>query len=64
MTFISKLNLKTVQTGLMYFTGDRGQKEWGPIFASTVIGMIPTLLLYFGLNKVIIKGMTAGSVKG
>jgi len=64
MTFISNLKLKTVQTGLMYFTGEKGQKEWGPIFASTVIGMVPTLLLYFGLNKVIIKGMTAGSVKG
>lgn len=64
MTFISKTDLKTIQTGMMMFTGQFGQKDWGPIFASITMGTLPTLLLYIGLNKMVIKGMTAGAVKG
>jgi len=64
MTFISKMNLKTVQTGLMYFTGQFGQRYWGPTFASIVMSTLPTLFLYLFLNKVMIKGLTAGAVKG
>ena len=64
MTFISKTDLKTIQTGMMMFTGQFGQKDWGPIFASITMGTLPTLLLYIVLNKMVIKGMTAGAVKG
>lgn len=64
MTFISSTSLKTLQTGLLMFSGQFGQKEWGPIFASISMGTMPTILLYLLLNKMVIKGMTAGAVKG
>jgi raffinose/stachyose/melibiose transport system permease protein len=64
MTFISNSSLRTLQTGLMNFEGTHGQKEWGPIFAGIIISVVPTLSLYLGLNSQVMKGMTAGAVKG
>lgn len=64
MTFISNTDLKTIQTGLMYFSDEFGQKDWGAIFASISIAVVPTLVLYGCLNKMVIEGMTAGAVKG
>ncbi|MBT2759304.1 carbohydrate ABC transporter permease [Mesobacillus foraminis] len=64
MTFISDTNLRTLQTGLISFTGEYGQKQWGPIFASISLAVVPTLILYLFLNKLVMKGMTSGAVKG
>ena len=64
MTFISDTSLKTVQTGLLYFSDEFGNKNWGAIFASVSMSIIPMLVLYTALNKTVIEGMTAGAVKG
>jgi ABC-type sugar transport system, permease component len=64
MTFISRTAMKTVQTGLMYFSDEWGSKNWGAIFAGISISVMPTLGLYAFLNKKVIDGMTAGAVKG
>lgn len=64
MTFISDSSLKTVQTGLLYFQDEFGSKNWGAIFASVSMSVLPMLALYMGLNKEIMEGMTAGAVKG
>ncbi len=64
MTFISDSSLKTIQTGLLYFSDEFGAKNWGAIFASISITVFPMLILYTVLNKKIIEGMTAGAVKG
>lgn len=64
MTFISDQKLKTVQTGLLYFQNEFGAKNWGAIFASVSMCVIPMLILYMILNKRVIEGMTAGAVKG
>ena len=64
MTFISKSSLKTVQTGLLYFENEFGSKNWGAIFASVSISVMPMLIMYLFLNKAVIEGMTTGAVKG
>lgn len=64
MTFISDTSLKTVQTGLLYFSDEFGSKNWGAIFASVSMSVLPMLVLYMILNKKVIEGMTAGAVKG
>lgn len=64
MTFVSSTALKTIQTGLMYFSNEFGSKNWGAIFASISMSIIPMLVLYSVLNKAVIEGMTAGAVKG
>ena len=64
MTFISRTAMKTVQTGLMYFSNEWGSRNWGAIFAAITMSVLPTLGLYSFLNKLVIDGMTAGAVKG
>lgn len=64
MTFISDTQLKTVQTGLLYFQNEFGAKNWGAIFASVSMSIIPMLAIYIILNKKVIEGMTSGAVKG
>lgn len=62
-TFISDSDMKTVPLAVYEFTGDYGMKDWGGIFSMVSLTIIPILLIYFVLNKSIIAGMTAGSVK-
>lgn len=64
LTFISSDNLRTIQTGLLNFTGEYGQIQWGPTFAAICLTVFPTLILYLLLNQQVIKGLTAGSLKG
>ncbi|MGB8455668.1 MAG: carbohydrate ABC transporter permease [Anaerocolumna sp.] len=64
MTFINDTKLKTIQTGLLYFQDEFGSKNWGAIFASVSMSVIPMLIVYMILNKAVIEGMTAGAVKG
>jgi raffinose/stachyose/melibiose transport system permease protein len=64
LTFISSDSLRTIQTGLLNFTGEYGQIQWGPTFAAICLAVFPTLLLYLILNQRVIKGLTAGSLKG
>ncbi|WP_147803274.1 carbohydrate ABC transporter permease [Alkalicoccus halolimnae] len=64
MTFINDSELRTIQTGLMSFSGEYGQRQWGPTFAAISMAVLPTLILYLFLNKVVMKGMTGGAVKG
>ena len=64
LTFISSDNQRTIQTGLLNFTGQYGQVQWGPTFAAVSLTVFPTLIVYLILNQQVIKGLTAGSVKG
>lgn len=64
LTFIADNDLRTVQTGLLNFVGQYGQVQWGPTFASVCMAVFPTLLVYLVLNQKVMKGLTAGSLKG
>lgn len=64
MTFISSTNLKTIQTGLLYFSDEFGSTNWGAVFASICMSVFPMLVIYMALNKTVMEGMTAGAVKG
>ncbi|MBT2538703.1 carbohydrate ABC transporter permease [Arthrobacter sp. ISL-69] len=63
LTFTIDKNLRTIQVGLLSFTGEFGQTAYGPLFAAICINVFGTLILYLFLNQRIMKGLTAGSVK-
>ncbi len=64
LTFISSDSNRTLQPGLLNFTGQYGQVDWGPTFAAISLAVIPTLILYLVLNQQVIKGLASGSLKG
>ncbi|GHV33867.1 sugar ABC transporter permease [Spirochaetia bacterium] len=65
LIFANKANVRPVAVGLysmiqsMRYTGD-----WGGMFASVVIVFLPTFILYILLSEKIIRGVTAGAIKG
>jgi raffinose/stachyose/melibiose transport system permease protein len=64
LTFTNSENLRTIQVGLLNFTGQYGAIQYGPLFAAICVSIFGTLLLYLFLNQRVMKGLAAGSVKG
>ena len=54
--------LGTVSTAIYRFVGPN-QTQWHVISAVILISMVPTLILFFVLQKYIYQGMTAGSIR-
>ncbi len=54
----------TVMVGLQLFQTDRFDQDFGVITAGAVLAAIPIILIYIPLQKYVIDGLTAGSVKG
>lgn len=64
LTFTTDEGLRTVQVGLLNFTGQFGVVQYGPTFAAICISVLPIFILYIFLNQKVMKGLAAGSVKG
>jgi raffinose/stachyose/melibiose transport system permease protein len=55
--------LRTIPLGLIVFQGQY-LSDYSVLFAGVVISFIPTLIVYFALQRHFEKGITIGSVKG
>ena len=63
VVFNSDPNVRTIPTGLNDFIVE-DVFFWGPIMGSTVITVIPPLLVYFIFQRWLVTGLTMGAVKG
>jgi len=63
LVFLQRAVVQTLPLGILRFTG-LYTTQWQPTLAAIVIAMLPSLLLYLVLQERIIRGMTAGSLKG
>jgi ABC-type glycerol-3-phosphate transport system permease component len=59
---IDKPALRSVQLSIYYYQGFYG-REWGPLTAAAVVAIIPILIVFSFLGKLMVSGMTAGAVK-
>ncbi|MGY1750073.1 carbohydrate ABC transporter permease [Modestobacter sp. SYSU DS0511] len=50
--------------GLAQLQDTAGLTNWGPVMAGTVLTMLPILIVFLLLQRHMIKGLTAGAVKG
>lgn len=50
--------------GLTQLQNNDGVTNWGPVMAGTVLAMVPILVLFLVLQRQMIKGLTAGALKG
>lgn len=62
ITYMPKLDLATVSTGLRSFSTDR-ISQWNVMAAGIMAVMIPTLIIFLITQKYIIAGAVEGSVK-
>ena len=62
-TFMDKEDMYTAPVGLRFFVGGFSQ-QWGYFAAGSIIVSIPIVFLFLYLQKYLVSGLTAGSVKG
>ena len=63
LVFITNVKLRTLPVGLSSFiTGD--VYGWGYLMAGAVLTTLPVIVAYIYLQKYMVEGLTAGSVKG
>jgi len=62
-TFMSKETAFTLPVALQAYVGDRST-DWDLFAAGAILVSIPVMALFFLLQKQLVEGLTAGSVKG
>ena len=62
--FLVDMNSRTIAVGLQGFIGGQYSQNWGPFASGSLIASIPIVIIFLSLQKYIISGLTAGSVKG
>jgi arabinogalactan oligomer/maltooligosaccharide transport system permease protein len=54
----------TLAVGMRGYINDQFAKHWGPFAAGVILAAVPVVLLFMFLQRFIVRGLTAGSVKG
>jgi arabinogalactan oligomer/maltooligosaccharide transport system permease protein len=62
-TLMDREDMYTAPIGLRFFVGGFSQ-QWGYFAAGSIIVSIPVVVLFLYLQKYLVSGLTAGSVKG
>lgn len=64
LTFTTRPELATIQVGLLSLSDEYGSTQYGPLFAAISINIVVLLVVFIFLNKKIMAGLAAGSLKG
>ncbi len=59
----NKPDMRVVQVGIQSFTGEHGN-AWEQIMAASVIAILPTLILFFVLQRFIVESVKMSGLKG
>jgi arabinogalactan oligomer / maltooligosaccharide transport system permease protein len=62
--FLTDMEARTVAVGLQQFVGGQYATNWGAFAAGSVLASIPIVGIFLSLQRFIISGLTAGSIKG
>lgn len=55
---------RTIPIAVQYLQGGYGSRDMGALMATLVLAIVPIIVFYLSCQKHIIKGVTAGAVKG
>jgi sn-glycerol 3-phosphate transport system permease protein len=56
--------MRPLTVGLTYLVNHEGNTQWGQVMAATVFVIVPLLIVFAFVQKLIIEGVTAGATKG
>ncbi|MBB6638176.1 carbohydrate ABC transporter permease [Cohnella thailandensis] len=54
----------TVPLGLRLFLDSSSQSNWGPMLAMSVVSLVPSLIIFFSLQKYFVEGISTTGIKG
>jgi multiple sugar transport system permease protein len=63
LMYLNDSNKFTLQLGLAMFNG-MTKVEWGPLMAASILVLLPTLILFFAMQKYFVEGITVTGIKG
>lgn len=63
VTFTSSTEMRTLSAGLLYMVGQY-EIQWGELSAGVIVSTVPVAILFGFLQRHLIRGLTAGAVKG
>lgn len=64
LSLTSSPDRRTIPPGFLLTYVGEFQYRWGEMFAGAVIVTVPTVILFIGLQRFLVRGLTAGAVKG
>ena len=64
MLYLNTPDKFTVPLGLRLFLDSSGLSSWGPMFAMSVLSLLPCFFLFFSLQKYFVQGITTTGIKG
>ena len=62
--FLTDMESRTVAVGLQQFIGGQYATNWGAFAAGSILASIPIVAIFLSLQRYIVSGLTAGSIKG
>jgi len=63
-TLLSDPQKQTLAVGLFNFIGTDFAQKWGPFSAGALMAAVPVVVIFVYLQKYVVSGLVAGSVKG
>lgn len=64
LLYINSLSKYTIQLGLRAFVATDSYVEWGPIFAMTVVTMVPLIVAFVLTQRYLVQGISMTGIKG
>ncbi|MGG4491301.1 carbohydrate ABC transporter permease [Metabacillus idriensis] len=63
LMYLNSSDKFTLQLGLAMFNG-MTKVEWGPLMAASVLVLVPTIIIFFSLQKYFVEGISVTGIKG
>jgi ABC-type glycerol-3-phosphate transport system permease component len=63
LTFTTQTEMRTLSAGLLFMVGQY-EIQWGQLSAGVMISTLPVAVLFIFLQRHLIRGLTAGALKG
>ena len=63
ITFTTQTEMRTLSAGLLFMVGQY-EIQWGQLSAGVIISTVPIAILFTFLQRHLIRGLTAGALKG
>jgi len=64
LIYLSQTELFTVPLALRQFLDTSGQSMWGPMFAMSVLSLLPTIVIFAIFQRLIVEGISTSGMKG
>ncbi|SLM18055.1 putative ABC transporter permease protein YesQ [uncultured spirochete] len=64
LLYLNSPSKYTVPMGLRLFVDSSGMSSWGPMFAMSVLSLVPCFILFFSLQKYFVQGIITTGIKG